>query len=242
MEASQLPTKIPVPFGSSAASGTIRTVPVPSQIAITPGAASFTTGFPLLNTLAEAAGGIPPFGQDMNGVLLAISSWIMWQGAGGQVVYDAAFSASIGGYPKGALLTAVSVANAQWLCLVDNNVTDPDTGGAGWLIVNLEAGPGAVARPYFLAVISNVVASPPVTSNDGDAYLVPVGATGGWTGQDNNVAIWSASLAAWSYTNYPTESMVGIASIPDFYQRNADGTWSSIFDNEDANMFFLGMM
>lgn len=241
MEASQLPTKIPVPFGSSAAAGTIRTVPVPSQIAITPGAASFTTGFPQLTQLAEAAGGVPPFGQDMNGVLLAITNWLMWQSAGGQVTYDAVFSAAVGGYPQGALLTAVSVPNAQWLCLVDNNVTDPDTGGAGWLIVNLEAGPGSVL-PYFIAVISNVIASPPGSPNNGDTYLIPVGATGGWTGEDNKVAIWSAALEAWSYTNYPTYSMVGIASIPDFYQRNADGTWSSIFNYQNAMSFFLGMM
>jgi len=128
MQYSDLPPRIPVPFAES---GLKNTIPVPSQVSITPGAASFTTGFPPLTMTPIAAGGVPPFGQDMNGILNEISAWARWQGAGGPVPYDAAFAAAIGGYPKGAVIAGAS-AGAAWVSLVDNNLTNPGAGGAGW--------------------------------------------------------------------------------------------------------------
>ena len=41
-------------------SGTKNLIPVPSQIGITPGAASFTDGFPPLTATPIGSGGIPP--------------------------------------------------------------------------------------------------------------------------------------------------------------------------------------
>lgn len=128
MQYSDLPTRISVPFAES---GPKNTIPVPSQVSITPGAASFTTGFPPLTMTPIAAGGIPPFGQDMNGILFDESSWTRWVSAGGMVQYDAAFSTAIGGYPKGAVLKAASDSGA-WMSTVENNSSDPDAGGAGW--------------------------------------------------------------------------------------------------------------
>lgn len=130
MQSSSIPAKIPVPFGAGATSGYIRTVPVPSQISTDPGAASFTDGFPPLTFLPVSAGGIPPDGRDINGILNEITAWLQWMNAGGPVGYDSAFSAAIGGYPKGALLSAA--AGGWWVSTVENNTTDPDTGGAGW--------------------------------------------------------------------------------------------------------------
>lgn len=134
MQASQIPVKFPIPFAADAGAGFIRPIPVASQITITPGAASLTDGFPPLNFIAEGSGGIPPFGQDENGILNQITAWSQWQNAGATVLYDSAFSTAIGGYPKGALLYAAS-GGFWWLSTVDNNATDPDTGGAGWQIV-----------------------------------------------------------------------------------------------------------
>ena len=132
MLASQIPTKISVPFASGAGGSYTRTVPIPSQIAITPGAASFTDGFVPLNFAPVGAGGTPPFGQDMNGLLNAITLWQQWQGAGGLVIYDSAMSTAIGGYPKGAML-ASTTAGAAWLNTADNNTTNPDSSGVNWV-------------------------------------------------------------------------------------------------------------
>ena len=132
MQSSQIPSKFPIPFANGAGSGYIRQIPVTSQISITPGAASLTDGFPPLTFIAEGAGGIPPFGQDMNGILNEITAWIQWGNAGAPVIYDATFSAAIGGYPKGSILTS-GAGGSWWLSTVENNTTNPDTGGAGWL-------------------------------------------------------------------------------------------------------------
>jgi hypothetical protein len=129
MQAINSPTKMPVPFADS---GTKNAIPIPSQIGVTPGLASFTTGFPPLTFTPIAAGGVPPFGADFNGVLNAITQALRWTNAGGQYIYDAAFATSIGGYPKGALLQR-STLDGFWLCTADNNSTDPDAGGAGWI-------------------------------------------------------------------------------------------------------------
>jgi hypothetical protein len=151
MQASQIPAKFPIPFAADAGSGYIRAIPTASQILITPGAASLTDGFPPVTFIDETSGGTPPFGQDMNGILNQITAWIQWTNAGAPVVYDAAFSASIGGYPKNALLTSAA-GGTWWLSTVDNNTTDPDTGGAGWRSITL----GVLATLGIGAGLQNV--------------------------------------------------------------------------------------
>jgi len=129
MQLSQIPTLVPLPF---AASGNKNVIPQASQIGITPGAASLVDGFPPLTFTPLAAGGIPPAGADFNGILNLLSANTQWQNAGGFSQYNAAFSTAVGGYPKTALLAKAS-GSGYWLSLADNNATDPDTGGAGWI-------------------------------------------------------------------------------------------------------------
>lgn len=126
MLASAIPVKIQLPF---AASGDKVAIPVPSQIAITDGRASFTTGFPPLNATPLSAGGVAPFWTDFNGLLNQVTAIQQWQSAGGIFKYDSDFSASIGGYPKGAILQSAD-GSTQWLCLADSNTTDPDSNSA----------------------------------------------------------------------------------------------------------------
>ena len=107
MQSSSIPVKIPVTWGASAPGGDITyPMPVPSQISITPGRASFTDGFPPDNFLPPAGGGVPPFGQDFNGILSQLTRWVQWQNAGAAVPYDATFQSSVGGYPKGAVVAS----------------------------------------------------------------------------------------------------------------------------------------
>lgn len=122
MQSTAIPSGIQLPFANS---GAKQTIPVASQIGIVNGRASYTDGFPPLTRTPIVAGGVPPFGTDMNGILNAATAIQQWQTAGGIFKFNSAWSTANTGYPKGAVL-----CNAQndgaWLSLVENNTTDPD--------------------------------------------------------------------------------------------------------------------
>ena len=129
MQINNPPSKIVLPFAEGDPSGRA-TIPVTTA---TPGYASLTNGFPAITRTPKAAGGIPPRGVDMNGILNAISAIARWSAAGGAYKYDSAFAndANVGGYPQGA--TVLNAAGTStWRNLVDGNTTNPDTGGANW--------------------------------------------------------------------------------------------------------------
>jgi len=130
------PTNLLRPFAESAGAGYKRTVPDASQISITPGAASYTDGFPPLNFLDPSAGGVPPSGQDMNGVLNALSSHTAFQGEGGQYRFDAALSTAIGGYPVGVVLQSDD-GLSSYVNVSAGNTTNfnssPSSIGTSWL-------------------------------------------------------------------------------------------------------------
>ena len=130
MQLSNLPARILAAF---AVSGSKRTIPVASQIGVTPGAASYTDGFPPLTFTPLASGGIPPAGQDFNGIFNAITLIQQWQSAGGSFAYDAAWSTANNGYPKGACIARAD-GTGFWFNTVDNNTADPDgVTPTGWV-------------------------------------------------------------------------------------------------------------
>nr|EMB1299584.1 hypothetical protein [Escherichia coli] len=129
---SAIPTKMAVPFANS---GEKQTIPVASQIGISSGRASFTDGFPPLTRTPLTAGGIPPYGTDFNGILNAITSSIRWSNAGGVYSFDSDFSSSVGGYPKGSLLSN-SINSGYWFNTTDANTANPENTNAsltGWV-------------------------------------------------------------------------------------------------------------
>lgn len=129
---SSAPVPLQLPFAANAGAGYTRAIPVASQIAITPGAASFNDGFPPINFLDPVLGGGVPFsGQDVNGVLNAITNALQWEQLNGSAAYNAAVSTAISGYPNGTILKKTG-APGYWMSTVDNNATNPNTGGAGW--------------------------------------------------------------------------------------------------------------
>lgn len=136
MKYSDVPAKFQIAFGASAGVGFIRAIPQASQIGIHDGWASLPDGFPPLNFLPIGSGGVPPFGQDMNGILNQITLWSRWQNAGGMVEFDSTFATAVGGYPQGAVLRAVTL-NGFWYSLRDDNASNPDTSlnplQDGWL-------------------------------------------------------------------------------------------------------------
>jgi hypothetical protein len=130
--AGSVPPAISIPWANSAGGAYVRAIPNASQIGIQNCAASFTDGFPPLTFVPASAGGCPPFGQDFNGILKNISQWSRWQTMGGPIYWNSAFSGVIGGYANGARVQQLAVPRCLWISTVDNNTTNPDTGGANW--------------------------------------------------------------------------------------------------------------
>ena len=127
MQLTNTPAKLVLPFANA---GVKNTIPTASQIGITAGAASLTDGFPPLTRTPIAAGGVPPSGLDMNGILFQLSAILRWANAGGGYAYDAAFATdpNVGGYPKGARIMR-SDGQGYWFNTVENNTTDPEAAG-----------------------------------------------------------------------------------------------------------------
>lgn len=149
----------PVPGGKTSP------FPVTSQIAVLNGAASLTDGFVPLNMSTVA--GVPPFGIDMNGILFIISSWAAFFAAGQYPLYDATLQAAMGGYAQGARVQQAANPLEFWVSTVNGNMTDPDTGGAGWVSSN------QLYSSAALTGVNNVVL--PGASD----YLIDVSASGG---------------------------------------------------------------
>lgn len=129
MQLADAPVKVVLPFATD---GGRNVIPVPSQIPITPGAASWTDGFPPLTMVDPTQGGVGPSGFDFNGVLNAISALSLWFNAGAGFKYDAAFAAAVAGYPIGSRVLQAG-GTGYWISIVENNLSNPDTGGAGWV-------------------------------------------------------------------------------------------------------------
>lgn len=145
MQLSNIPGKLVLPWATS---GNKNDIPVASQIGITAGAASLTDGFPPLTMTPVAAGGVPPSGLDMNGILYEMSNILRWANAGGGYAYDSTFAndSHVGGYPKGARVMR-SDGMGYWFNTVENNTTDPEAAGAaaaGW-VPDYQAGATSVA-------------------------------------------------------------------------------------------------
>lgn len=123
------PPLIEVPFAESGLKNAI-----PANANNVTGNAGFDLGFPPINLTAIAAGGIPPYGQDMNGILYDITKNIQFQQTGTPTVYDPAFAAAITGYPEGAKLLKAD-GSGWWINTLSGNTSDPDLGGANWISV-----------------------------------------------------------------------------------------------------------
>lgn len=133
MQISNPPVKLVLPFGANDPTGRA-TIPVTTS---SPGYASLNSGFPPITRTPKAAGGIPPRGVDMNGILYAISAISRWSAAGAGYEYDSTFAndPNVAGYPAGARVLRAD-GLGYWRNLTDGNTTDPDAGGAGWTADN----------------------------------------------------------------------------------------------------------
>lgn len=182
MHRSQLPTSFNIPWANS---GTRNVIPQASQIGVTPGAASLTDGFPPLTLQNLSTGGVPPDGADTNGILYELTGAVQWGvNAGATYPWSSAFSAAIGGYPAGAYVTRADNSGA-WISTVDDNTTNPDAGGAGWLPAEglSTLGGTCLGVITFHTAASDTTATTGIMANvngasridpNGSSFLIPV--------------------------------------------------------------------
>lgn len=216
MDSTNVPARFQIPWGNSAGGAFIRDIPQASQIGLQNGAASLTDGFPPLNFDPRSAGGVPPFGQDFNGILRQITRWARWAAAGGPIIFDATFAAAIGGYPKGALLVASPGLDHLWQSTIDNNTGNPDAGGGGWIDPSLRhsatiftTSTGITLNPNSFAI--GLLRTAAVTAT---AVALPTTAAGLQVGQEIEVADLAGNFNAFPVTVTPQagHTIAGLAS------------------------------
>jgi len=129
------PDLILIPFGKNATAGTIESIPNTAGPGDGPQKATWNYGFPQVTMTPLAAGGIPPQGQDVNGVLNAISEHTVFLGGGGQYKWSAEYVAENGGYSIGDVIQADDGLNS-YVSLVNTNTanfnTTPASIGVSW--------------------------------------------------------------------------------------------------------------
>lgn len=136
MNSSDAPSRIVKAFGVN---GLKNNIPVDSTTTTdSNGVATFDKGFPAITMQPLSAGGIPPSGKDVNGVIYSVTLQQQWQNAGMTYAFSSDFASTVSGYPKGAIIPS-SVYTGQWLNLNEANSTAPESpSGAttGWVPIN----------------------------------------------------------------------------------------------------------
>ncbi|HHK8045274.1 TPA: hypothetical protein ACQVJX_005416, partial [Serratia marcescens] len=133
MNSSDIPSRTLKAFSVN---GEKNSIPVDSSSStLADGDATFDSGFPPLTMTPIGAGGKPPKGKDMNGILYSVTLKQRWQDAGMGYPFDSAFSTVAGGYPKGAILPNSSLSGT-WINTTESNNNNPEVSTAtstGWV-------------------------------------------------------------------------------------------------------------
>jgi hypothetical protein len=167
------PDLILTPFGENAAPGTIDPIPETRGPGDDPQQATWDEGFPLVTMTPLGAGGIPPKGQDFNGVLNAISEHTVFTGRGGQYKWSTAYVTASGGYSIGDVIQADDGLNS-YVSLVNTNTanfnTTPAAIGVSW---GLYAGRNTqVQASETVSGIAEIATQAEVTTGADDARIV----------------------------------------------------------------------
>jgi hypothetical protein len=128
------PDKISTAWAADAATTYINDIPVSDPV--DPQRSSWESGFRPITMTPEASGGLPPYGQDFNGVLNALSSHTLFTNTGGQYRFDGVLATIIGGYDEGTVLQS-NDGKASYRSAVNNNLTNfntiPSSIGTLWM-------------------------------------------------------------------------------------------------------------
>lgn len=227
MNITNAPALTTIPFAQAATSA-YRSV-IPQTASPTPGMASYTTGFVPANFIDIAAGGIPPFGPDVNGILFDITTRQQYDQAGGGYPFNAAFSTAIGGYPKGAIVLRAD-STGQWLSTTDGNTTDPDSAGAaGWIALRANTGTativatsGSVSPTKMQLGAQVLIVTGTLTANA--ILTLPLTAGAQWTVVNNTTGAYSLTVAGVTGSGVGVAQTTGVIAYTDgvnYYSINA---------------------
>lgn len=145
------PKFIQTPFANSGAKND-----VPQTSDQPAGLAGYDVGFPPLTMTPVAAGGIPPSGQDMNGVLFDLSKAIQYAQSGVLPSFDSTFATAIGGYAIGAIVADSTDKSIIWYNGTANNTSAP--GVSGWTRLSYGAPTETVRGMPLLATNAESIA------------------------------------------------------------------------------------
>lgn len=124
----------------------------------TAGRASLSQGFPAETSLPLAQGGVPPRREDFNGILYTLSSYAMFQQAGGKFTYDARVD-----YTPPAI---IFYGSDLWWCVQANGasslVVTPGTNTSYWIKLKDYLANPLAAYPVGAYYISSDSTSPAV--------------------------------------------------------------------------------
>ena len=76
-------------------------------------------------------------------------------------------------------------------------------------------------------------ATPPVTPNLHDRYIIAPSATGAWVGQDNNITFWNG--AAWEFVS-PETGLIATLTVPQSVWQYDNPTWSTVVPSTLAEL------
>ena len=122
----------------------------------TAGRASLAQGFPTETSLPLAQGGVPPRREDFNGILYTLSSFAMFQQAGGKFTYDARVD-----YTPPAI---IFYGSDLWWCVQANGasslVVTPGTNSSYWIKLKDYLANPLAAYPVGAYYVSSSSTSP----------------------------------------------------------------------------------
>lgn len=127
-----MPKLLKTPFAADAAEG-YRT-DIQESTGVAPNSATYQIGFPPNTMQSITAGGMPPKGSDLNGVLYDITDNLVFLTQGGGYGFDSAYATSIGGYPLNAKLRLND--GTEVISTIANNTNDPNVNLTGWVKTN----------------------------------------------------------------------------------------------------------
>lgn len=202
------PTLLPMPFAQNGIKNEIQVTRQPGQDLED---ATLSDGFPKVTMQPIETGGLPPKGMDFNGIFYEMSDNIVFQSKGGRYKFSEAYAASVGGYPKGAILQN-NAENKEYLSLVDNNSVDFNTASEQQM-----AGQWALyTSSEFSTELAKKANKGTTLTSYGIADAVRVYKAGAALPQSDIGPIWHAdyaSLMTWVVYSANGASYTGYASI-----------------------------
>lgn len=156
------PIFIPIAFAANGIKNLIQKV---RQVGQDPEDSTWNEGFPLITMTKIEDGGKAPKGQDVNGVLNALSEHVIYGQNGNRYTWSQDVVNGFGGYALGAIIQSDDTTK-EFRSLVANNTVNPNNGlGGAWEVYSGQGSiPTATSTTAGITKVLNVLNSTDVGS------------------------------------------------------------------------------